>query len=135
MKKFIYSTILIIILCYGISQSFGVEPGPPKSELGSKENPYYTKGDDQISLKQYFDFRHKALEDLMDARLKAMDEAVKLAKTSMERRLDGMNEFRATLKDQASGFVTRTELLTTVVGFSAVMFGIFQFMSKRKKEE
>jgi len=37
-------------------------------------------------------------------------ESVKTAYASMEKRLEGMNEFRDTLKDQASKFVTRDEM-------------------------
>ena len=54
---------------------------------------------DGISLREYF-----------DEKFKNIDKANALAYQSMEKRLEGMNEFRDTLKDQASKFVTRTEL-------------------------
>jgi hypothetical protein len=50
-----------------------------------------------------------SLRDYVDSRLSAMDRAVVLAREQMERRLDGMNEFRDTLRDQASKFITRAE--------------------------
>jgi hypothetical protein len=40
---------------------------------------------------------------------KADLESLNNAKASMEKRLEGMNEFRAQLKDQTAGFITRTE--------------------------
>lgn len=46
----------------------------------------------------------------MDIQLKNIEEATKLAHAGMEKRLEGMNEFRETLKDQAGKFVTRDEL-------------------------
>jgi len=46
----------------------------------------------------------------VDARIDEVKDAVKPALTSMDKRLDGMNEFRDTLKDQAARFVTREEM-------------------------
>jgi len=54
------------------------------------------------------------LRDYFEAKLTAMDNAIGLARTNMERRLDGMNEFRDTLRDQASTFVGRRELSTVI---------------------
>jgi len=49
------------------------------------------------------------LKDYIDTRLSAMDRATEQAYRTMESRLEGMNEFRNTLRDQAGQFVTRTE--------------------------
>ena len=49
------------------------------------------------------------LREYIDSRLNATDKALELARESMDRRLDTMNEFRASLKDQASTFVPCTE--------------------------
>jgi Flp pilus assembly protein TadD len=46
----------------------------------------------------------------IDTRFKASDRATESARTTMEKRLEGMNEFRDQLKDQAARFVTREEL-------------------------
>ncbi len=51
-----------------------------------------------ISLKKYF-----------DVRLASMETAVTKAETSHEKRLEGMNEFRAQLGDQSKTFLTRAE--------------------------
>lgn len=50
------------------------------------------------------------LKEYLDASIKDIRESIKVAYASMEKRLDGMNEFRDTLKDQAGKFVTREEL-------------------------
>lgn len=58
--------------------------------------------EDGVSLKEYF-------EETCRAKMDAHDKALTLARDSMEKRLEGMNEFREQLKDQASRFITRTE--------------------------
>ena len=50
------------------------------------------------------------LREFLEARLDAMDKAVSVSRATMETRLEGMNEFRNTLRDQASQFITRSEL-------------------------
>ena len=51
-----------------------------------------------------------SLKEHIEARLAALEQATRVASDSMEHRLDGMNEFRSTLKDQAAKFVTRDEV-------------------------
>ena len=45
-----------------------------------------------------------------DLRFTFMNESVRVAKEEMERRLEGMNEFRAQLESQAQTFIARPEL-------------------------
>lgn len=52
-----------------------------------------------VSLKEHFETRITALERATDTATKTLD-----------KRLDSMNEFRNTLKDQAGTFVTRSDL-------------------------
>ena len=54
--------------------------------------------DEQITLKEYFEVRVTALE-----------KATTLAAEQMDKRLEGMNEFRGQLKDQGATFLTRNE--------------------------
>lgn len=49
------------------------------------------------------------LKEYIDTRLCAMDNAVRLAAEKLEVRLEGMNEFRGTINDQSSKFITRQE--------------------------
>ena len=123
---------LLLTAMFVIASMANAQGGPPKSELGSKDNPYYTKTDDQISLRQYFDTRHKDLEDKIFQKFESLKEAVDVAKKSTDAQLASMNEFRATLKDQAGTFVTRTELLAAVGFLAALMFGLLQFMKKKE---
>jgi hypothetical protein len=43
----------------------------------------------------------------LEERLNSYEKAVSVATAAMDRRLDGMNEFREQLKDQASKFLTK----------------------------
>ena len=58
-----------------------------------------TDSENNVSLKEYF-----------ERALLANEKALDLARAIMDARLEGMNEFRDQLKDQASRFVTREEL-------------------------
>ena len=46
----------------------------------------------------------------LEERLKASEKALELANNNMCERLEGMNEFRELLRNQAATFVTRVEL-------------------------
>jgi hypothetical protein len=50
------------------------------------------------------------LRDYIEAKLAASEKALELASHTMDKRLDGMNEFRETLREQAARFVTRDEV-------------------------
>ena len=78
------------------------------------------RGDDIISLRDHFSsllvgmreflvVRIDALREYTDTRFRSQEEATERARASMEKRLDGMNEFRNTLKDQGATFITKTE--------------------------
>jgi len=54
------------------------------------------------------------LRDYFESQLEAYQRAVEIATRTLDKRLDGMNEFRDTLRDQASRFVTRDELALKV---------------------
>lgn len=48
--------------------------------------------------------------DYVDNRIYALEKATDLAARTLEKRLEGMNEFREALKNQAALFVTRNEM-------------------------
>lgn len=56
-----------------------------------------------ISLREYF-----------DAKFEALEKSIELSRASMEKRLEGMNEFREQLNKQAGTFITKTELDLTL---------------------
>jgi len=49
------------------------------------------------------------LKDYLIAKLDAQEKAMNLARENLERRLEGMKEFRNQLKDQSARFLTRDE--------------------------
>ena len=53
---------------------------------------------------------HITLKEFITEKFNALEKSTESARVSMEKRLDGMNEFRDTLKDQAAKFVTRDDL-------------------------
>ncbi|OFV80214.1 MAG: hypothetical protein A2Y78_04795 [Acidobacteria bacterium RBG_13_68_16] len=63
-----------------------------------------------VSLREYFDQRFAESQ-------RSIDKAEHL----MEQRLAGMNEFRDTLRDQASRFVTREEMLAAIKALPCVI--------------
>jgi hypothetical protein len=67
---------------------------------------------DAISLRDYVDIRINETTAAAHAALEAWRSAYSRDERDMDRRLTGMNEFRAALTDQALGFMTRTEFNT-----------------------
>src|ERR1039458_5855217 len=55
-----------------------------------------------------------SIRDYVDTRIEAVNAATKIAYTSMDSRLLGMNEFRNQLKDQTATFINRNEFNTTL---------------------
>ena len=58
-----------------------------------------------------------SLKEFMLEKFSNLEKSTELARLSMEKRLEGMNEFRDTLRDQASKFITRAELNVMVSKF------------------
>ena len=51
-----------------------------------------------------------SLRDYIDMQIATLEKATGLARDEMNRRLEGMNELREAMKDQAANFATRVEL-------------------------
>jgi hypothetical protein len=76
--------------------------------MSRKDNNFYYN--DYVSLKEFLVDKIDELKEYLDVKINASEKAKDTAYASMEKRLEGMNEFRDTLKDQAAKFVTRDEL-------------------------
>jgi len=59
---------------------------------------------------RYIEKRINHLKELFGSELRSIDRATDIARVGMEKRLEGMNEFRQQLNDQAKEFITRPEL-------------------------
>jgi hypothetical protein len=62
-----------------------------------------------VSLREYVDIRFAAQESAVQAALASAEKAVVKAESAAERRFDSVNEFRATLADQARLLMPRAE--------------------------
>jgi hypothetical protein len=65
------------------------------------------------NLKQYFELVIANNDERYRQTAEAQREALALARSSNDKRLDGMNEFRAALSDQSAGMITRQEFDST----------------------
>ena len=64
---------------------------------------------DSISLRDYFDNRFTELKNYMDIKFNSIEKSTCLAQENLNARLENMNEFRNSLKDQTSQYITRRE--------------------------
>ena len=64
---------------------------------------------DQVSLRDYFDQRLEEMNCRFKQRFEEVDSNVHKAEDQLNHRLEGMNEFRSSMKDQAATFMTRSE--------------------------
>jgi len=62
-----------------------------------------------VGLKEYVDMRFPNPKKLKINALHSIEIVRREAQTAMEKRLEGMNEFRDQLRDQATRFITREE--------------------------
>lgn len=58
---------------------------------------------------RYFEAKLEWMDRHVDGQVRMIDSNTAKAASSIDKRLEGMNEFRDSLKDQASRFVTRQE--------------------------
>lgn len=95
-----------------------------------------------VTMKEYVDMQVQMLErmnSLRDAHLvdvnRIKDENIKNAVTTMDKRLDGMNEFRDALKDSNATFVTKSELIAWVIAAAGLFWGYSKHMREKKESE
>jgi CBS-domain-containing membrane protein len=70
---------------------------------------------DEVTLKEYMLAQIGLHAKQIDSVLAAQDKAVMVARDDMNRRLEGMNEFRRQLDTQAKTFVTHADVDATVL--------------------
>ena len=71
-----------------------------------------------------------SVEKTAKAALDSSKEAVLKAENATEKRFEGVNEFRATLTDQAARFVTRKEMWGYIVAGIATIAAIVEMLRK-----
>ena len=65
--------------------------------------------DPDLTWRTYVDIRLEEMEKRTDNRFAAQENAINKAEIALSERLGTMNEFRATISDQAKHFITRPE--------------------------
>lgn len=78
-------------------------------------------------MKEYVDMQAQLnkewMQKLVDVQVENIKDNVNKANAEMDRRLDGMNEFRETLKDSNATYVTWQALIGLIIGVSGFVFG------------
>lgn len=87
-----------------------------------------------VTMKEYVDMQSDLNKQLTEAQFKNIQDNITKATASMDKRLDGMNEFRDTLKDQAGTFITRMELFTTLVALFMAFVAYSNFKINQAKK-
>lgn len=64
----------------------------------------------EVPLKEHLETKLEALDRVFTTQLEALATALKLATDALDHRLQGMNEFRDALKDQAGRLATKDEV-------------------------
>lgn len=92
-----------------------------------------------VTMKEYVDRQVELLQKMNDLRdehhkeiSRIKDENIRTAYAAQDKRLDGMNEFRETLKDSNSTYVTWQALIGLIIGVSGFLFG---YATYRRNQE
>ena len=64
---------------------------------------------DTVSVCEYFSTQIDSLKEYMELKFSSIETSTKLAQDNLNTRLESMNEFRMSLKDQTSTYITRAE--------------------------
>lgn len=88
-----------------------------------------------VTMKEYVDMQAELnkewMQKLVDVQIENILDNVNKANSTMDKRLDGMNEFRDTLKDQAGTFITRAELIAWVTALIGIFFGFSKYIKDK----
>lgn len=76
-----------------------------------------------------------SLKEYFEEKFRASEKAILTALSASDKRLDGMNEFRASLKDQASNFVMKAEYTANINSLNNQIQILNSRMDKRDGEK
>jgi hypothetical protein len=86
-------------------------------------------------MKEYVDMQAELNQKLSETQIKNINDNVSKANATMDKRLDGMNEFRDTLKDANATFITRSELIAYIGMLAGLFFGWSNYMKNKRESE
>lgn len=88
-----------------------------------------------VTMKEYVDMQAELNRKLAEVQFQNVLDNVNKANITMDKRLDGMNEFRETLKDSNSTYVTWQALIGLIIGVSGFLFGYSRYVKDKKDAE
>jgi hypothetical protein len=99
-----------MVLCF-FGSAYATELTPPSAQsyVTQQEFREFTNRTNDRNINSYI-----TIKDYIDTRFSSLEQKTESAREAMEKRLDGMNEFRLSLRDQSSLFINKSE-------FNAVM--------------
>lgn len=112
--------LLTIVLCCVLTNSFGQTVNDLRPT---------------VTMKEYVDMMIEMTEKVNEVRNNNINDNVNKANATMDRRLDGMNEFRQTLKDSSATYITRSELVAWVVAAAGLFFGWSRHQREQKASQ
>jgi hypothetical protein len=88
-----------------------------------------------VTMKEYVDMQAGLNQKILEVQIKNINDNVSKANETMDKRLDGMNEFRDTLKDANATFITRSELIAYIGMLAGLFFGWSNYMKNKKDSD
>jgi hypothetical protein len=84
-----------------------------------------------VTIKEYIDAQIQARQELTETQFENVKDNVN--KATLEKRLDGMNEFRQTIEDSNATYITRKELFAWIIALLSTFFAYSNW--KRNERE
>lgn len=88
-----------------------------------------------VTMKEYVDMQAQLNRELAKVQFENIEKNVAKANEANDKRLDVMNEFRGTIEDSNSTYVTWPALLGLIVGVSGFIFGYANFQKVKSERE
>lgn len=86
-----------------------------------------------VTMKEYVDAQIAARKEVTEAQFQNVLDNVNKANSVMDKRLDGMNEFRQTLQDSNKTYITKSELFAWVISLLMTFFAYSNYKANQIK--
>jgi predicted PurR-regulated permease PerM len=88
-----------------------------------------------VTMKEYVDAQIASRQELTQTQFQNINDNVNKATTALEKRLDGMNEFRQTITDSNATYITRKELFAWIVALLSTFFAYSNWARNLKSKD
>jgi hypothetical protein len=86
-------------------------------------------------MKEYVDAQISARQEITQTQFENINDNVNKATAALEKRLDGMNEFRQTINDSNATYITRKELFAWIIALLSTFFAYSNWARGQKAKE